>query len=87
MWFFGSRGAGIEPQACLAPVSRAWPAYLGEIGRCLRPSLESGRCFLGVGRKRREPKKLGKTLEKHGKTKEKRRKPRQILDRFARRGV
>ena len=30
------------------PVSRAWPAYIGEFGRCLRPSLGSARCFLEV---------------------------------------
>ena len=54
VWFI--LGSAEWPQACLAPVSRAWPAYLGKIGCCLRPSLGSGGCFLEVGG--------GKTLEK-----------------------
>ena len=37
------------PEPCLMLVSRAWPAYLGELGCCLRHNLGSCGCFLEVG--------------------------------------
>ena len=49
------------------PVSSTWPAYLGELGCCLRHNLGSGGCFWRLGDEKWEAKETWKNT---GKTQE-----------------